>query len=83
MLQSMCVIVVSPKGDVPLRGGGVPIARDLFIKVDSIGIRILMFDLRTVVGILSQATLLLCLRLVMIFVISVIDVGWKFLASEI
>ena len=40
--------------------------RDLFIKLDSIGARILMLDLRIVVGILSQPTLLLCLRLMMV-----------------
>ena len=39
--------------------GKIPIARDLFIKVDSIGARILMLDLRIVVGMLSQPTLLL------------------------
>ena len=49
----------------------IPVARDLFIKLDSIGARILMLDLRiTVVRILSQPTLLLCLRLVIILVIS-------------
>ena len=37
-----------------------PVAWDLFIKLDSIGARILMLDLRIVVGILSQPTLLLC-----------------------
>ena len=34
--------------------GKIPIARDLFIKLESIGARILMLDLRIVVGILSQ-----------------------------
>ena len=46
--------------------GKIPVARDLFIKLDSIGARILMLDLRIVVGMLSQPTLLLCLRLVII-----------------
>ena len=63
--------------------GKSPIARDLFVKLDSIGARILMLDLRIVVAILSQPTLLLCLRLVIILVISVIDHGWKFYASGI
>ena len=40
--------------------GKIPVARDLFIKLNSIGARILMLDLRIVVGILSQPTLLLC-----------------------
>ena len=31
--------------------GNIPVARDLFIKLDSIGARILMLDLRIVVGI--------------------------------
>ena len=61
----------------------IPTARDLFIKLDSIGARILMLDLRIVVGILSQPTLLLCLWLVIILVISGIDDGWKFSASGI
>ena len=61
--------------------GKIPIARDLFIKLDSIGARILMLDLRIAVGILSQPTLLLFLRLVIILVISGIDDGWKFSAS--
>ena len=61
----------------------IPIARDLFIKLDSIGARILMLDLRIVIGILSQPTLLLCLRLIIILVISGIDDGWKFSASGI
>ena len=55
--------------------GKSPIARELFIKLDSIGTRILMLDLRIVVGILFQPTLLLCLRLVIILVISGIDDG--------
>ena len=63
--------------------GKVPIARDLFINLDSIGTRILMLDLRIVVGILSQPTLLLCLRLVIPLVISGIDDGWKFSAPGI
>ena len=63
--------------------GKSPIARDLFIKLDSIGARILMLYLRIVVWILSQPTLLLCLRLVIILVISGIDDGWKFSASGI
>ena len=53
------------------------------LKSDSIGARILMLDLRIVVGILSQPTLLLCLRLVIILVISGIDDGWKYSASGI
>ena len=55
-----------------LRGlGKIPVARDLFVKLDSIGARILMLDLRIVVRMLSQPTLLLCLiRLVIILVIS-------------
>ena len=57
------------------RLGEDPIARDLFIKLDSIGARILILDLRTVVGILSQPTLLLCLRLVIILVITIINDG--------
>ena len=63
--------------------GKSPIAKDLFIKLDSIGARILMLDLRIVVGILSQPTLLLCLRFIIILVISVIYDGWKFSASGI
>ena len=55
--------------------GKIPVARDLFIKLDSIGARILMLYLRIVVGMLSQPTLLLCLRLVIILVISGIDDG--------
>ena len=55
--------------------GKIPDARDLFIKLDSIGARILMLDLRIVVGMLSQPTLLLCLRLVIILVIYGIDDG--------
>ena len=55
----------------------------VYYKLDSIGSRILMLDLRIVVGILSQATLLLCLRLVIILVISGIDDGWKFSVSGI
>ena len=62
--------------------GKSPIARDLFIKLYSIGARILMLDLRIVAWILSQATLLLCLRLVIILVITGID-GWKFSTSGI
>ena len=62
--------------------GKIPIARDLFIKLDSVGLRILMLDLRIVLGILSQPTLLLCLRLVIILVISGIDDGWKFSTLE-
>ena len=61
--------------------GKIPIARDLLIKLESIGARILMLDLKIVVGILPQPTLLLCLRLLIILVISGIDDGWKF--SEI
>ena len=49
--------------------GKSPIERDLFIKLDSIGARILMLDLRIDFGILSLPTLLLCLRLVIILVI--------------
>ena len=41
-----------------------------------------MLDLRIVVGILSQPTLLLCLRLVIISVISGIDVVGNFLPLE-
>ena len=63
--------------------GKGPIARHLFIKLDSIRTRILMSDLRTAVGILSQPTLLLCLRLVIILAISGIDDGWEVPASEI
>ena len=55
--------------------GKIPVARDLFIKLDSIGARILMLYLRIVVAMLSQPTLLLCLRLVIILVISRIDDG--------
>ena len=55
--------------------GKILVARDLFIKLDSIGARILMLDLRIVVGILSQPTLSLCLRLIIILVISGIDGG--------
>ena len=55
--------------------GKSPVARDLFIKFDSIGAMILMLDLRIVGGILSQPTLLLCLRLVIILVISGTDDG--------
>ena len=55
--------------------GKIPVARDLFIKLDSTGARIFMLDLRIVVGILSQPTLLPCLRLVIILVISRIDDG--------
>ena len=39
--------------------GKSPIARDLFIKLDSIGARILTLDLSLVVEMLSQPTLLL------------------------
>ena len=63
--------------------GKSPVARDLFFKLDSIGARILMLDLRIVVGILSQPTLLLCLRLVIILVISGVDDCLKFSASGI
>ena len=63
--------------------GKIPVARDLFIKLDSIGARILMLDLRIVVGMLSQPTLLLCFRLVIILVIYGIDDGWKFSAPGI
>ena len=63
--------------------GKSPIARDLFVKLDSIGARILMLDLRKVVGMLTQPTLLPCLRLVIILVISGIDDGWKFSATGI
>ena len=41
------------------RLGEIPIAMDLFIKLDSIGARILMLELRIVIGMLSQPTLLL------------------------
>ena len=63
--------------------GKIPFARDLFIKLDSIGATILMLDLRIVVGLLSQPTLLLCLRFVINLVISGIDDGRKFSASGI
>ena len=56
-------------GKIPLQG------TCLLIKLDSIGARILMLDLRIVVGMLSQPTLLLCLRLVIILAISGIDDG--------
>ena len=46
--------------------GKIPVARDLLIKLDSISARILMLDLRIVVGMLSQPALLLCLRLLII-----------------
>ena len=39
--------------------GKIPVAMDLFIKLDSIGARILTLNLRIVVGILSQPTLFL------------------------
>ena len=55
--------------------GKIPVARDLFIKLDSIGVRILKLDLRIVVSMLSQPTLLLCLRLVIILIISGINDG--------
>ena len=58
-------------------------ARDLFIELDSIGAKTLIMDLRIVVGILSQPTLWLCLRLVIITVISGIEDGGKFSASGI
>ena len=41
-----------------------------------------MLDLRIIVGILSEPTLLLCLRLIIILVISGIDDGLKFLPRE-
>ena len=63
--------------------GKSPIAMDLFIKLDSIGARILMLDFKIIVGILSQPTLLLSLMLVIILVFSGIDDGWKFSASGI
>ena len=63
--------------------GKSSIARGLFIKLDSIGAWILMLDLRIVVGLLSQPTLLLCLRFIIILVISGIADGWKFSASGI
>ena len=65
--------------------GKIPIARDLFIKLDSIGARILVLDLRIVVGILSQPTLLLCLIKVSNYFsyLPGIDDGWKFSASGI
>ena len=63
--------------------GKSPIAMDLFINLDTIGARILMLDLRIVVVILSQPALLLCLRFVIILVISAIDDGWKFSDSGI
>ena len=63
--------------------GKSPIARDLLFKLDSIGARILMLDLRIVVGILSQPTLLLFFRSVIILIISGIDDGWTFSASGI
>ena len=50
--------------------GKIPIARDLFIKLDSIGASILMLDLRIVGAIVSQPTLLICLRFVIVLVIS-------------
>ena len=55
--------------------GKISVPRVLFIKLGSIGARILMLDLRLVVGILSQPTLLLCLILGIILVISGIDDG--------
>ena len=58
--------------------GKSPISRDLFIKLDSIGARTLMVDLRIVVRIISQPTLLLCSRLIIILIITGIDDGWKF-----
>ena len=61
--------------------GKSPIAADLFIKLDRFSAKILMLDLRIVVGILSQPTLLLCLRLLIILVISVIDDGRIFSAT--
>ena len=63
--------------------GKSPVAWGLFIKLDSIGAWILMLDLRIVVGLLSQPTLLLCLMFVIILVISGIDDAWKFSASGI
>ena len=63
--------------------GKSPVARDLFIKLDSIGARILMLDLAIVVRILSLPTPLLGLRLVIILVISGIDDGWIFSHSGI
>ena len=62
--------------------GKSPIANDLFIKLDSIGARILMLDLRIVVMILSQPTLLLCLILVIILVISEFMMVGNFLPLE-
>ena len=41
-----------------------------------------MLDLRIVVGITSQPTLLLSLKFVINLVISLIDDGWKFSALE-
>ena len=58
------------------------VARDLFIKL-GIGARILMLDLRIVVGMLSKPTPLLCLRLLIILVISGNDDVWKFSDSGI
>ena len=55
--------------------GKSPVARELFIKLESICAGILMLDLRIIVGILSQPTLLLYLRLVIILVISGSDNG--------
>ena len=63
--------------------GKSPVVTDLFIKLDSIDARILMLDLRIVVEILSQPTVLLCLMLVIILVISGIDDSWKFSATGI
>ena len=59
------------------------LSRDLLIKLHSIGAGILMLDFKTVVGMLSQPTLLLCLRLTIILVISGIDDGRKSSASGI
>ena len=60
-----------------------PHCKGLVCKLDSIGARILMLDLRIVFGILFQPTLLLSLRLVIILVISGIDDGWIFSVSGI
>ena len=60
------------------------IARALFIKLDSIGARILMLDIRmNSYGDIIPAYIVARLRLVIILVISGIDDGWKFAASGI
>ena len=62
--------------------GKIPVARDMFIKLDSIGARILMLDLRIVVGMFSQPTVLLCSRLVIILVSSGLMMVENFLPLE-